>query len=74
MRVMSLPSEKDGALVRLLQAGDDAEKGGFAAAGGSEQDHEFPVAGFERDAAEGFLDAESFADVFDAEAHDGDSS
>ena len=39
---MSLPLRSHAARVRFLQTGDDSEKGGFSATGGTKQDYEFP--------------------------------
>jgi hypothetical protein len=66
-----LATEKDGACVGFFQAGDDAEKGGFSAAGWAEEDDEFPVSGLQAHVAEGVFGAEFLGDVFDAEAHVG---
>jgi hypothetical protein len=61
-------ADGDGAGVGVVQAGDDAEEGRFAGAGGADEGEEFAVRDGERDAGEG----DGASGVGFAEGVDGD--
>ena len=64
-----LAVEQDLAAVGVFQPGDDAQQGGFAAAGGAQQGDELAGGHFEADVLQGVEAAEVFVDVLDGDAH-----
>mmetsp|Transcript_1013 Transcript_1013/g.2513 ORF Transcript_1013/g.2513 Transcript_1013/m.2513 type:complete len:443 (-) Transcript_1013:3285-4613(-) len=58
------------AAVGLLQAGDDAQQRGLAAARGAEQRDQLAAGEFQADVTEGGEVAEALVDVFDLDAHE----
>ena len=57
--------------IGILQSGKDAEQGGLAGTGGSEQGDQLAVRHFEADVVEGVVIAEGFVDVFGFDTHGG---
>ena len=64
-----LLGEKHLAAVRLLESGDDAQQGRFAASARTEQRDQRPGLDLERDVVEGGEVAEALGDVTDRDAH-----
>jgi hypothetical protein len=64
-----LARERDLARVGILEAGDDAQQRGLAAAARPEQRDEFARADLERDVAQGREFLEALRDVGDGDAH-----
>jgi hypothetical protein len=58
-------AEEDGAGVGIVESGEGAEKGGFAASGRAEEEEEFARGDFEGDVVEDFFAGEGFDDVGD---------
>jgi hypothetical protein len=67
-------ADPDPAVGLGLQAGDDAQEGGLAAARRAQQDGELPVLHVERDGLERLEPAEGLAHVLDADAGHGSST
>ena len=69
MSVASQAINQDAARIGRLQARDDAQKRGLAAAGRTEKRNEFAAGKIEGDVVEGAESPERFDDVLDCDAH-----
>jgi hypothetical protein len=59
--------QHEASAIRLLEAGDHAQQRGFSTAARPEQRESLATGNFQRNAIDGAMRAEGFADVFDLE-------